>query len=118
LKSQGSFVAPGIYSIPLQTPLSNLSTQHLTASVSDVQGNTNVVVVRFWVETGFRILSLDSSALAGGHLLVRVENPTGATNHIVLASDDLSRPLNQWNPLAILSATDEPNQIRRLDCQI
>jgi hypothetical protein len=118
LKSQGSFVAPGVFSIVLLTPISNLSTQHVTASVADVQGNTNVVVVRFWVDTNFRILSLDTSTLGTGRLIARLENPSGSTNHTVLASTDLSLPLNQWAPLTILSATDEPNQVRRLEFQV
>jgi hypothetical protein len=118
LKGQGSFTGPGIFSIPLQSPISNLGTQHVTASIADVQGNTNVVVVRFWVNTGFAIVSLDTSLLASGHLIVRVDNPLGATNHVVLATDDLSKPFAQWTALTLVSAMDEPNQIRRLDCQV
>jgi hypothetical protein len=107
-------VAPGIFAIPLQPPLANLSTQHLTAAVADVQENTKVVTVRFRVEAGFRILSLDASALTSQRLTLRFENPSGATNHLVLCVDDLAKPASAWTTLNILSAADEPGQARRL----
>ncbi len=118
LKSQGTFVAPGIFSIPLNTPISNLATQHVTAAIADRQGNTNRVTVRFWVGTGFHILSLDASSLATGRLVARVENPGGAANHVVLISADITRPLSQWTALPVLSAADEPGQVRRLEVQV
>ena len=77
-----------------------------------------MVVVRFWVDTTFRILSLDVSALGSERLVARVENPTSSTNFTVLASDDLVRPLNQWTALTIVSSSDEPNQIRRIEFQV
>jgi len=94
LVNQGSFIAPGIFAIPLQTPVSNLSTSHVTAVVADIQGNTNVVNVRFWVDAGFHILSLDASALNSQQLTVRFENPSGSTNHIVFGTDDVSKPMS------------------------
>jgi hypothetical protein len=118
LKGQGSFVAPGIFAIPLQTPIGNLPTQHLTASVADVQGNTNVVTVRFRVDAGFRILSLDPSALNNQRLTLRFENPSRATNHIVLWVDDLSKPASAWTTLNVLNAVDEPDQARRLEVEL
>jgi hypothetical protein len=118
LVSQGTFVAPGIFSIPLQTPIANLSTSHVTAVVADFQGNTNKVEVRFWVDTGFRITSLDASALSSQRLTLRFENSTGATNHTVLCADDMAKPASEWTPLNILNAADEPNQVRRLDVEL
>jgi hypothetical protein len=118
LKGQGSFVTPGIFAIPLQTPIGNLPTQHLTASVADVQGNTNVVTVRFRVDAGFRILSLDPSALSNQRLTLRFENPSRATNHIVLWVDDLSKPAGAWTTLNVLNAVDEPDQARRLEVEL
>ncbi|PYK99825.1 MAG: hypothetical protein DME19_07265, partial [Verrucomicrobia bacterium] len=115
LVSQGTFVAPGIFSIPLQTPMSNLSTSHISAAVADFQGNTNKVEVRFWVDAGFRVLSLDATALTSRRLTVRFENPSGATNHTVLCVDDLAKPASAWTTLNILGAADEPNQVRRLE---
>jgi hypothetical protein len=118
LRTQGSFVAPGVFSILLQTPISNLSTQHVTALVADMQGNTNVVRVRFWVDTGFHILSLDTSSIATGFLTARVENPTGSTNHVVLSSGDASQPLAKWTQLPVISASDESGQVRVLRVQV
>ncbi len=118
LKSQGTFVAPGVFSIPLLTPLSNLATQHVTAAVADLQGNTNVVKVRFWVDTGFHILSLDTSSLGSGLLTMRVENPAGATNYVVRMTVDAARPLGQWTVLPVISAADEVGQVRRLEVKI
>jgi hypothetical protein len=118
LVGQGSFIAPGIFSIPLQTPISNLNTSHVTAAVADFQGNTNKVEVRFWVDTGFRITLLDASALNSRRLTLRFENPTGATNHSVLCVDDLTKPAGAWTTLNILSATDESNQVRWLEVEL
>ncbi|PYI89319.1 MAG: hypothetical protein DME26_01485, partial [Verrucomicrobia bacterium] len=118
LKGQGSFVALGIFSIPLQMPFANLSTQHVTASVADAQGNTNRVEVRFWVNTGFRIMSLDSSALGSGRLTLRCENPSGATAHTVLCVDDLAKPASAWTVLRILNAVDEANHLRQLEVEL
>jgi hypothetical protein len=118
LKSLGSFVAPGVFSIPLQTPFSNRSTNHVTASVADRQGNTNVVTVRFWVDTGFRIVSLDASGLNSQRFTIRVENREAATNHAVYSTTDLTKPGIEWTPLTILNAADEPNRIRRIDVSL
>jgi len=118
LVGQGSFIAPGIFSVPLQTPISNLSTSHLTVAVADYQGNTNRVDVRFWVDAGFRITSLDGSALNSRRLTLWFENPTGATNHTVQCAESLSAPANAWMPLTILNAADEANQIRRLEVEL
>lgn len=118
LKSQGSFVAPGIFSIPLQSPIANLSTQHLTAAIADVQGNTNKTVVRFWVDTSFRILSLDASAPNTRRLTLRLENPSGHTSFAALCSENPAAPANTWTPATITSATDEPNQVRRLEVDL
>ncbi len=110
--------APGIFAIPLQTPIANLPTQHITASVADLQGNTNVVTVRFRVDAGFRVLSLDASALNSQRLTLRFENPSGATNHIVLCVDDLAKPASAWTALNLLNAIDEPDQVRRLEVEL
>jgi hypothetical protein len=118
LSGLGTFVAPGVLSIPLQARLWNLATQYVTASVADLQGNTNTVVVRFWVDTSFSILSLDASALASSQLVARVENAVGSTNHSAFYSTDLAQPASQWSSLNILSATDETNQVRRLVIQL
>jgi hypothetical protein len=93
-------------------------TQHITASVADVQGNTNVVTVRFRVDAGFRILSLDASGLNSQRLTLRFENPSGATNHVVLCVDDLAKPAGAWTTLNQLNAADESNQARRLEVEL
>jgi hypothetical protein len=118
LKALGSFVAPGIFSIPLAAPILSLPTNHVTASVADVQGNTNTVVVRFWVDTRFRIVSIDSSLLAARHLKLRLENPSGHTAFTVLCSDNVAAAFNSWTAATITDAGDEPDQIRRLDIDL
>ena len=90
----------------------------MTVAVADFQGNTNKVDVRFWVDAGFRITSLDGLALNGHRLTLWFENPTGATNHIVRCIDDLTKPAGAWTALTILSAADEPNQARRLEVEL
>lgn len=118
LKNQGSFAAPGVFSIPLQTPIANLGTNYVSASVADMQGNTNKVEVRFWVDTGFRILSLDASASNTRRLTLRFENRTNSTNYAVVCSDNLSAPLNTWALATVVNAAEEPNQIRRLEVDL
>ena len=118
LAGQGSFIAPGIYSIPLEPPISNLATSLVTASVADLQGNTNRVEVRFWVESSFRILSVDASALANRSLTLRFDNPAGATTHRVEATDSLLSPSTPWLPLTILDAGDEAGGIRRVEVEL
>ena len=100
------------------TPISNLGTNHVTASIADVQGNTNKIEVRFWVDTGFRILSLDATALNSGRLTLRFENLTGNTHHTVFCSQDLAAPLGTWSAATILNAADESAQVRRLEVQL
>ena len=54
----------GIWALALTAPLTNLPSSHLTATVSDAQGNRTTVKVRFWIGSqNFRILSLDTSRL-------------------------------------------------------
>jgi len=118
LKSQGSFVAPGIFSIPLQTPIAHLPTQQLTAAIADTQGNTNRVEVRFWVDTGFRILVLDAAALATRRITLRLENPSGHTNYVVLCSEDPAASANSWVTANIVDAGAEPDQVRRLEVEL
>jgi len=118
LAGQGSFIAPGVLSIPLATPINNLGTNYVIASVADVQGNTNRVEVRFWVDTSFRILSLDLAWLASGRLTLRFENPSGSTTHTVLFSESPTAPRDAWVPATIMDAGDEPNQIRRLEVEL
>jgi hypothetical protein len=116
LKAQGTFVAPGVYSIPLRTPITSLSIQHLTASIAANQGNTNVAVVRFWVDAGFRIVSV--APPVNGQLIARVENLTGATNYTILASEDITKPLAEWTLLPIVSTANESNRVRRSQAQL
>jgi len=118
LQTQGSFVAPGVFSIPLTSPISNLSTSQVVAAVADRQGNTNRVEVRFWVDAGFRIIGVDVTSLAADRLILRLENPVGSTNHVVRFSADPATPAGSWGVLPVLDAADEPNQIRRIEVQL
>lgn len=117
LKSQGSFVAPGVFSIPLNSSISSLSTQHVTAVVADRQGNTNRVDVRFWVRAEPSIVSLDTSRLSAKRLAVRVRS-INATSGTLLISDDISRPMDQWQALIPLSSVGEPGNVQRLEVEL
>jgi hypothetical protein len=119
LVSQGSFVSPGIFSIPLQAPITNSPSRHLTATVADSQGNTNKVRVRFWVQLPvLRIVRVDRTQLSPRQLTIRFENPSGRTNQIVYCTDDITRPMNAWTSLRVSSAADEPDLIRRLEVDL
>ncbi len=118
LAGQGTFINPGIFSIPLQTPIGALSPSHITAAVSDAQGNRTTLKVRFWIDTGFHITSIDTSQLGGSRLVLRFENPTASTNHAAFYTDDPAKPRGAWAPLTLLNPADEPNQIRRVEIQL
>jgi hypothetical protein len=75
------------------------------------------VEVRFWVDSGFRIVSFDSSALGSRRLTLRFENPFGSINHVV-CSEILSAPLDSWETAILVSASKEINQMRRLNVDL
>ena len=119
LVSQGSFISSGIFTIPLQLPITNGPSRHVTASVADAQGNTNTVRVRFWVQLPvLRIVRLDAAELPSRRLTIRFENPGGHTNHIVYCTDDVNRSMNAWTPVTVLSGANEPDLMRRLEIDL
>ena len=119
LVSQGSFASPGIFSIPLQSPITNSPSRHVTASVADGQGNTNTLRVRFWVQLPvLRIVQLNTAEPPSRRLTIRFENPSGQTNHIVYCADDVSRPMNAWTPVTVLSGANESDLMRRLEIDL
>jgi hypothetical protein len=117
IAGQGSFIAPGIFSIPLNPAISNLPSSHLTATVLDAQGNRTTSKVRFHVAPStFRILSLDAARLEESRLDIRFENPDALTGHGVVWGNALEASAT-WSPLAILGAESESNRVRRLEVQ-
>ena len=80
--------------------------------------DTNKVEVRFWVDSGFRILSLDVSALNSRRLILRIENRTGSANYAVVCSETVSAPLSAWATATVVNAADESDQIRRLEVDL
>jgi hypothetical protein len=116
LASLGTISPEHIWTLALTPPLTSLPPGHLTATVSDVQGNRTAVRVRFWVASPeFRILSLDASRFGENRLGLHFENPDAATHHTVFATDDLTQPSANWQPLPILDWSSEPNRTRRLE---
>jgi hypothetical protein len=117
LSSQGSFVGPGIFSIPLSPAISNLPPRDVTATVLDTQGNRTTTKVRFHVGAQtFRILSLEAAGLDESRLNVRFENPDALTGHEVIWGNALDN-VATWSPLTILDAESESNRVRRLEVQ-
>ena len=117
LVGQGSFVGPGIFSIPLSPAISNLPASHVTATVLDAQGNRTTSKVRFQVGAQtFRILSLDAARLDESRLNIRFENPDALTGHAVDWGNALA-DFATWSPLTILGAESESNRVRRLEVQ-
>jgi hypothetical protein len=84
-----------------------------------VQGNLDRTVVRFGVNSRFRILPLDAG-LNIRRLTARLEHPSGHTSFTVLCSENPTAPANTWTHAtsASASAADEPNQIRRLEVNL
>ena len=119
LAGAGSFIDQGLFVIPLQTPLLDLPTSHVTASILDAQGNRTDVTVRFWVAPpSFRILSLEGPSNVDRRATLRFENPDRRIDHVVFWSDNLTKPASQWEALTILSAASELGGIRRLEIEI
>jgi hypothetical protein len=117
LKGLGSFVDDGIFAIPLTTPVINMATSHVTATVFDKQGNKTVTRVRFWVEP----LGEDSSVVHAyffgtnqSQVLLRFKDLATNLNHVVYGSEDLKKPFAQWTLLGQLDYTNEANSIRRI----
>jgi hypothetical protein len=119
LAGQGAFISPGLYSIPLNAPITNLPISHLTATVLDSQGNRTTVKVRFWVASAdFRVVSLEAAAQSQDHFNVRFENPDALTVHTVLWSDTVSAPPGDWSPVPVLGWEAESNRVRRVEIQV
>ena len=119
LVGQGSFVAAGIFSLPLKTPVANLPVSHITASVADNQGNWNTMKLRFWIEPpALRILSVDVSQLPERRLTLRVQDPSTTGDRTVLCSDDIAKRLSLWTPVTVLRSESEPNGIQRLEVEL
>jgi hypothetical protein len=101
LVSQGSFVSPGIFVIPLQTPILNLESTTLTASVRDVEGNKEETTVRFWVRPAeISLHKCDATELAQRRLTLHVRDDFPAPQHRVVATDDLNALV--WSSLSLL----------------
>jgi len=117
LAAQGSFVGPGVFSIVLNPAISNLAESHLTASISDAQGNRTTMKVRFWVaDATFRIREASGFKDARGEILF--ENPDASSSHAVLFATDALQPVTGWAPLPILRATTEPTRLRRVAVEV
>jgi len=116
LVSQGSFTGAGVFTIPLNPPITSLLPSHLIASVLDAQGNRTTVTVRFWVASSdFHVLSLDASSIRDSRLHIRFENPDALTGHNIFWTSGLSTALPFWSPLPILDWEAETNRVRRVE---
>ena len=118
LAGLGTVNNEGIWTLPLTPPLLDLAPSHLTASVSDVQGNRTTIKVRFRVAApGLRILSVNGAQLNQGRFTIQFENPDGTADHTLLGSDDLS-PAALWAPLAPVNSIAAPGGSRSLEVQL
>jgi hypothetical protein len=116
LAGQGTFASSGVFTIPLDTPISTLSISHLTATVLDSQGNRTTVKVRFWVgPPDFRVLSINATRKEEGRLELHIDNPDALTGHTILWNDDPAAPSDGWHPLPVLDWSGEFNRTRRLE---
>jgi hypothetical protein len=118
LVNQGAFISPGIFSLTL-TPITNLPSSHLIATVLDAQGNRTTINVRFWVAPPtFRVLSLDAAHQTDGRVELRFENPDLRVDHTVLWSDSVLNPSAGWLSVPMLNWSTEPNRTRRVEIQV
>lgn len=118
LAGMGSFVNQGIFSIQLVKPLINLTESHVTVTVFDQAGNKQVETVRFNVippGEDLSIVHLDLNTLSTSSLILRFRDSSADLDHRVLASDDLSLPLNQWTECSQLGYQEEGNDIRLIE---
>ena len=121
LKGIGSFIGDGIFSIPLNTPVINMATSRVTATVFDLQGNKTVVKVRFWIEPlgdDGSVVHADMTGVSQSQIVLRFKDPAANMDHLVFGSDELARPFDQWTPLTQLEYTNEANNIRRIRVQL
>lgn len=111
LVSQGSFVSPGIFVIPLQTPVTNLTVSHLSASVQDVEGNVTRADVRFHVGPAeLKLRRLDSSQLSARRITLHVDDEFPNAIHSVMGTGNLALPLTQWQPVPVRSTVQQDDR--------
>ena len=109
LVSQGSFINPGIFVIPLQTPILNLESTTLTVSVRDVQGNREQTTVRFWVKPPeISLFKCDGNELPQRRLTLHVRDDFPNPQHRVMATDDLNALL--WTNLTLLGSVRQDDR--------
>jgi hypothetical protein len=101
LVSQGSFVSPGIFVIPLQSPILTLDTTTLSVSVRDVQGNKSETTVRFRVRPPeISLYKCDATEIALRRLTLHVKDDFPDAPHRVTATEDLSSLV--WTELNLI----------------
>ncbi|HWB05130.1 MAG TPA: hypothetical protein VG796_19015 [Verrucomicrobiales bacterium] len=106
LAGQGTFVSPGIFVIPLLTPLLNLDSTTLTAGVRDGQGNKSETTVRFWVRPPeISLYKCDPAELPSRRLTLHVKDDFPNAQHRVTATSDLSALI--WTDISIIGTVKQ-----------
>jgi hypothetical protein len=109
LTGLGSFTSPGIFVIPLQTPILNLENTSLTASVRDVQGNKEERTIHFHVKPPeISLYKCDASELPQHRLILHVHDDLPNPQHRVVATDDLNALI--WTDVTLLGSVRQDDR--------
>ena len=109
LAGQGSFISPGIFVIPLQTPILNQENSTITAIVRDVQGNKEERTVRFWVRPPeISLYKCDAAELPQRRLTLHVQDDLPNPQHRILATDDLNALI--WTNVTLLGTVRQDDR--------
>lgn len=118
LVSQGTWVGDGILSIPVNPPITDLPTGHVTASVLDEQGNRNTTRVRFWIEPiTLRFIRIESVPGANRLRLV-FDEPEPSAVHSVLTAPRIDAPPATWQPLTVQNPQTLSGHQRQLEVDV
>ena len=104
LASLAAPAAPGVFVITLTPALTQPSARHLTASVSDNQGNITSATVRFWIAPDrLEVHAIDGTGLPGQRFRLRYSDTRPDAPRRVRYTTDLQAPRASWPDAQILS---------------
>jgi hypothetical protein len=119
LVEKGAWVQSGIFAIPVNPPITNLSASHVSASVQDEQGNRTTVRVRFWIDVdGVRILKLERAAGGQNRLRLEFEDPSQSSEHSIFGASRIDALEKDWLPLSIIQMDSSAASVRDVEFEL
>ena len=119
LSALGTWVDDGILTIPVNPPIENLESGHVTASVFDEQGNRTTQNLRFWIEpTTLRVTQIEALRGTSNRLRLVFEEPDSAAEHTILATTRIDALPAEWQPVEASNPTLLTGNERQVEVEI